>query len=105
MTADMVLALQTVLCALILTYQLRRGIGTTELMEVGMIDPKSNALRLLCVHEASSRDVARAEMKKVANFIHNWLYGAEPTVELNPQMVRVESDRARFDLSRKTFLN
>ncbi len=66
-----------------------------------MIDPKDKSLRLLTVREASSREVARAEMQKVADSIHYWLYGIEPAPLLRTQMVRVERDGER----RKTYLN
>ena len=63
-----------------------------------MIDPKLNSLRLLTVEGASSREVARVETQKVANFIHHWLYGMEPTPQLHTQLVHVarEDDPATF---------
>ncbi len=63
-----------------------------------MIDPKLNSLRLLTVKEASSRQVARVETQKVADFIHHWLYGMEPTPQLRAPLERLarEDDRATF---------
>jgi len=63
-----------------------------------MIDPKLNSLRLLTVKEASSRQVARVETQKVADFIHHWLYGMEPTPQLRAALERLarEDDRATF---------
>lgn len=63
-----------------------------------MIDPKLNSLRLLTVKEASSRQVAQVETQKVADFIHHWLYGMEPTPQLRAPLERLarEDDRATF---------
>jgi hypothetical protein len=63
-----------------------------------MIDPKLNSPRLLTVKEASSRQVARVETQKVADFIHHWLYGMEPTPQLRAPLERLarEDGRATF---------
>jgi hypothetical protein len=63
-----------------------------------MIDPKLNSLHLLTVKEASSRQVARVETQKIADFIHHWLYGMEPTPQLRAPLERLarEDDRVTF---------
>jgi hypothetical protein len=68
-----------------------------------MIDPTAKSLRLLTVSETSSHKVAGAEMHKVADFIHCWLYGTEPASGCMPKTVRVKEGTGH--LSRETLLN
>ena len=68
-----------------------------------MTDPRAKSLRLLTVSEASSRKVASAEMHKITDFIHSWLYGLEPAPSYAPEKARAARDSEL--LPRKTFLN
>ena len=67
-----------------------------------MIDPKTNA-SLLSVKKTASRELARAEMQKMADFIHHWLYGDDPAPELRVQVVRAvrRVDGPMFDIPSK----